>query len=209
MTSVGVPWAMTWPPCVSGSRPHIQQMVRCHHGFCIRARPPPLCCPGRAGAAGSGASADIPLMKTDRRFRRECRGRRTRPEPICVASLMRWPSPPDKVAAARSNVRIIQTDIDEKPSRSRISFKMRWAITNSRSVNFNEPKKSAAARTERCVTSAIDCLATLTDKLSGRSLAPLQDLAGFQQGEVFFIRTVGESWHSRCRRRQGRLRAGC
>jgi hypothetical protein len=38
----------------------------------------------------------------------------------------------------------------------------------------NDPKKSAAARTERWVTSAIDCVATLIDKLSGRSLAPLQ-----------------------------------
>ena len=45
-------------------------------------------------------------------------------------------------------------------------------MTISRSVNVSEAKNSAAALTDRRVTSAIDCLAILTDRLSGLSLAP-------------------------------------
>ena len=41
---------------------------------------------------------------------------------------MRWLSPPDRLAALRDRVRYWSPTDRRKPSRSRISFRIRWAM---------------------------------------------------------------------------------
>ena len=87
---------------------------------------------------------------------------------------MRWLSPPDKVPEARDRVRYSSPTFCRKPSRSLISFRMRWAISRWLGVS------SASMPENQCNASEIDSRAIslmlrppiLTASASGFSRSP-------------------------------------
>ncbi len=93
-------------------------------------------------------------------------------DPICVASRIRWASPPDRLPVARSSVRYSMPTSARNVSRARISLRICAAIFNSVSFNVMDSKKRCASLIEYDVTRSIDVSATRTARLSGRSRLP-------------------------------------
>ena len=73
--------------------------------------------------------------------------------PIWVASRIRWLSPPERVPALRARVRYPRPTDFKKPSRDRISFRMRSAISICCSVSVRPSIHARASSTERVVNS--------------------------------------------------------
>ena len=94
-------------------------------------------------------------------------------DPICVASRMRWPSPPESVAAERSSEIYPNPTAFRNCKRSTISCTMRPAMLLLRArstVIFCAA--SSARETGSAVKSAMDMPFTFTARLSGRSRLP-------------------------------------
>jgi hypothetical protein len=93
---------------------------------------------------------------------------------------MRWLSPPDKVPEARAKVRYSSPTSLRKESRSRISLRMRAAISFCFGVSFagSSAAQAAAWRIESAVTAAISAMSILTASASGFSRLPPQVAQG-------------------------------
>src|SRR5208283_3992364 len=87
---------------------------------------------------------------------------------------MRWPSPPERLPDGRSSVRYSSPTSARKFSRSRISFKMSFAISASCELSFGAAKNASACLIDIAVTSEIDLPLKRTYRLSFLSRAPLQ-----------------------------------
>ena len=72
----------------------------------------------------------------------------TSDEPICVASLIRWLSPPESVPAERDRVRYSSPTLLRKPRRDLISFIICSPISLSRSLISRFSKNSSAFATD-------------------------------------------------------------
>ena len=97
----------------------------------------------------------------------------TSDEPICVASRMRWASPPDSVAAARSIDRYPTPTFSRNCSRSSISRSTSRAIRRSWSESSRSRTHSSARRADSAVKWWIAVSPISTARDSGRSRAPL------------------------------------
>ena len=93
-------------------------------------------------------------------------------EPICVASRMRWLSPPESVPALRERVRYPSPTDWRKPSRFRISLRMRSAIRSCWSVSFSSLTHFSSSVTESWVNSKMLRPPTVTASASFRSRRP-------------------------------------
>ena len=93
--------------------------------------------------------------------------------PICVASLMRWLSPPDKVDALRDKVRYPKPTLRKKLSLLSISLIMLSAIICSVAVKKEKSAKAETSSTAISQTSAIFLPPTVTANASFFSLFPL------------------------------------
>ena len=58
---------------------------------------------------------------------------------------MRWPSPPESVAALRAERQVADADVVQEAQAIAISFRMRPAMIDSRSVNWSAPKTASAS----------------------------------------------------------------
>ena len=89
---------------------------------------------------------------------------------------MRWLSPPDSVPELRDSERYSSPTSFRKRSRSRISFRMRTAISFCLAFmcSGNASNQSRATRIDICVTSPMCSLSILTASASGFRRKPLQ-----------------------------------
>ncbi len=100
-------------------------------------------------------------------------------EPICVARRILWLSPPDSVPAERESVRYESPTLLRKFRRLSISFVIAPAISFSRSERSCEfLVNSSAFSTDISQNSLIFMPPTVTARLSGESLLPLQASQG-------------------------------
>ena len=95
-----------------------------------------------------------------------------RAEPTCVASRMRWLSPPDRVAAVRSSVRYSSPTLHRNESRSRTSRSSRSAIAMSCLPSLIFSKNWTACATDSLPIAGSDEPPTNTERASARSRAP-------------------------------------
>ena len=95
-------------------------------------------------------------------------------EPICVASRMRWLSPPDSVAAERASVRYCRPTLCRKCSRERTSRRMLSAILASFSLNSRLSRNASSSVIGSAVYSEMFSPPTVTASTSGRRRAPRQ-----------------------------------
>ena len=95
-------------------------------------------------------------------------------EPICVASRMRWLSPPDSVAAERASVRYCRPTLCRKCSRERTSRRMLSAIWASFSLSVSLSRNASSSVIGSAVNSEMFSPPTVTASTSGRSRAPWQ-----------------------------------
>jgi hypothetical protein len=93
---------------------------------------------------------------------------------------MRWLSPPDSVPEARARVRYSRPTSTRKVRRSRISFRIRTAISFcfAESWDGSSANQRSAARTESAVASAMSKPAILTASASGLRRLPPQAAQG-------------------------------
>ena len=93
---------------------------------------------------------------------------------------MRWLSPPDREPEPRASVRYSRPTSTRKLSRSRISLRIRTAISFCLGVSFSCSSENQrwASETESAVTSPISAIATFTASASGFSRLPPQDAQG-------------------------------
>ena len=162
------------PALRPGARSHVENMVRRHHGFRIvlddHDRIAEIAQSNRASAAGG----DCPVDGARSTARRECRARRRGRSRSawragCAGLHRRTMWPPADPASGNPS-----PTFTRKPSRSRISFKIRWAINISRSVNFRDSKKFGGRPDRKLRHFGDRLLGILTDRLSGLSRAPWQ-----------------------------------
>ena len=97
------------------------------------------------------------------------------PEPIWLANLILWLSPPDKVPLFLEIDKYDNPTLVKNPSRSFISFKTCLEIANSFSFRtvFKFKNQSLASSIVSLEISAISFLSILTAKVSNLSLFPL------------------------------------
>ena len=101
-------------------------------------------------------------------------------EPIWVANRMRWPSPPERVLAARSRVMYSRPTSRRKPSRSLISLRTGAAIIVWRSPSVRDPTtRRAPAIDKRTMSWILNADPVVTSSIliarhSGFNRPPLQ-----------------------------------
>ena len=112
-------------------------------------------------------------------------------EPICVASLMRCDSPPLRLLEERLSVRYVNPTSSKNCSRSLISFSTSLAMEFCLALNLFSTSANHTASLSRLseLNSAIFFSSTLNQRLSFRSLVPLQVGQGFS--------SINFSTHSR------------
>ena len=96
----------------------------------------------------------------------------TSPDPICVASLIRWDSPPDSVPAARESVRYPSPTCFRNLSLCLISLVMSLDICCSLGVSSRFSKNRIACSTDRSVSSMIFFPPTVTASTVSFSFLP-------------------------------------
>ena len=174
----------------SGARPHIQQMVRCHHGFCIVLDHHHRVAQVAQAKQGLEQATIIPLMETDRRLVENVEdadetGTDLRGEPDALAF------PTGQRRGRPIQRQIIQTDVDEKPEP--------FANFFQDAMGDHQFALGEFQRTEEVGRSSHGEMRHLRDRLfgdlDGQAFRPqpgaLADLAGFKQREVFIVRTAG------------------
>ena len=97
-------------------------------------------------------------------------------EPICVASLMRWLSPPLRVLEGRLTERYDNPTSNKNCKRSRISFNTSFAMAFCLLLKRNSTPSNHAAKLSKFIAdnSAIFLLSILNQRLSFLNLVPLQ-----------------------------------
>ena len=114
--------------------------------------------------------------------------------PICVASRMRWLSPPESVAEERSRVRYPTPTSSRKLRRSEISCTTFSAMARSRLSRFSFATQARRSETGRLDSSSMALFLTVTARASGRRRRPLQARQGWT--DMYFsisARIAGES----------------
>ncbi len=118
-------------------------------------------------------------------------------DPIWVASLIRWLSPPERVAADRLRVRYCSPTLCRNPSRERISFNIWSAIMVWVLVRVSPSMNRRASDTGRVVKSWMLLPPTVTARLSIFSRLPLHTGQGHWLMASSSSRREASDWVSR------------
>ena len=174
----------------AGARPHIQQMVCRHHGFCIVLDHHHRVAQVTQAQQGLEQAPIIALMETDRRLVEDIEdadkaGTDLRGEPDALAFST------GQGGGCPIQCQVIQADVDEKPEP--------FANFFQDAMGNHQFALGEFQRTEEVGSRSHGEMRHLRDRLcghlDGQAFRPqpraLADLAGFQQREVFIVRTAG------------------